>query len=300
SERIEKRIFKISLWAGMLFVAIEFIMAVYSSSQTVLMDAAFDAAELVVIAISLILTPLFYKPITEKRPFGYFQCESLFIIIKGFMMMSVTFSLLFSNLQLMMRGGNHVNNTQVFAFELTLAALSLVVLLFLRYYNGKISSPSAAAEIYGWKVDFLCGFGVALAFLVPTFLTDTSVAWIIPYFDQIVAIILVVFVIPEPIRMIVVAFKNLLLFAPGQEVSQTVRAAVDSVFAEHGYTTVFVDITQTGRKMWVAVTFSVAANVLSMPELQMVQQNVTRKLEEDYEDIEVEMIPTMENNSLKT
>lgn len=40
-------------------------------------------SELVFIALLLFLTPLFHKPMSEKHPYGYFQVESIFVIIKG-------------------------------------------------------------------------------------------------------------------------------------------------------------------------------------------------------------------------
>ena len=76
--------------SGLLFAITEFIFAIYSHSQSALTDAVYDASELVFIALLLFLTPLFHKPISEKHPYGYFQVESIFVIIKNVMMLSVT------------------------------------------------------------------------------------------------------------------------------------------------------------------------------------------------------------------
>lgn len=89
-EKREKQILLMSFIAGLMFAISEFIFAIYSHSQSSLTDAAYDASELVFIALLLFLTPLFHKPISEKRPYGYFQIESIFVIIKNVMMLSVT------------------------------------------------------------------------------------------------------------------------------------------------------------------------------------------------------------------
>ena len=81
-QKYEKIILKISLYAGMAFVVVELLMSLWSNSQAILMDAVFDAAELIVIGLSLFLTPLFYQPVSEKKPYGYSQFESVFIIVK--------------------------------------------------------------------------------------------------------------------------------------------------------------------------------------------------------------------------
>lgn len=287
-QRIEKRIFKISLWSGVIFVVAELIMAAVSRSQTVLMDAAYDAAELIVIAVSLLLTPLFYKPVSEKHPFGYFQCESLFIVIKGFMMVSVTIGLMFSNIQIMLDGGRLIDNRMVMLFEALLSLISLGVLLLLGHYSKQVTSPSAKAEIYAWRVDFLCSAGVAAAFLAPPLMQGTSLEWMMPYFDQMVAVVLVVFVLPEPIKMIFTAFCDLLLFPP--EVTEEIREMVQQRLDDCGYDTLFVEVTQTGRRIWVAVTFRPHSDTLSMRQLQAVRAELTEELRALHDDLELELV----------
>ena len=93
TERNEKRILRISFLSGLAFAIAEFIFSIYSRSHSALTDAVYDMSELVFIALLLFLTPLFHKPMSEKHPYGYFQVESIFVIIKGVMMLSVTFGI---------------------------------------------------------------------------------------------------------------------------------------------------------------------------------------------------------------
>ena len=217
-QKYEKIILRISLYAGMAFVVVELLMSLWSNSQAILMDAVFDAAELIVIGLSLFLTPLFYQPVSEKKPYGYSQFESVFIIVKGFMLISVTLGLITSNIQILLQGGRHVDHGQISAFEFVLAFLSLLVLLLMRHFHKKTASPTVEAEIYGWKVDFLCSIGIALAFFAQIFLADTPAKKIAPYFDQIVAIVIALFMLPQPVKMIADAFRSIFLFAPKEGV----------------------------------------------------------------------------------
>ena len=79
-ELLEKKILLLSFLSGIGFVIIELIYAIYSHSQSTLMDALYDASELVFIILLLFLTPLFHQPISEKHPYGFFQLESFFIL----------------------------------------------------------------------------------------------------------------------------------------------------------------------------------------------------------------------------
>ena len=118
TEKKEKRILMMSFISGLAFAVIEFIFSIYSHSQSALTDAVYDASELVFIALLLFLTPLFHKPVSEKHPYGYFQIESIFVIIKGVMMLSVTMGVSAEIIESALAGGNAVNNAQIFCFSI--------------------------------------------------------------------------------------------------------------------------------------------------------------------------------------
>ena len=101
--------------------------AIYSRSQSALTDAVYDLSELVFIALLIFLTPLFHKPVSEKHPYGYFQVESVFVIIKGVMMLSVTMGVSAGVIESVLSGGNRVDHDLVAEFQCVLGIASLVI-----------------------------------------------------------------------------------------------------------------------------------------------------------------------------
>lgn len=296
-EKIEKRILRISLCSGIGFAIIEFIMAVISKSQAILMDATFDAAELFVIATSLMLTPLLYRPVTEKHPFGFSQCESLFIIVKGVLLTGVTISIISSNVQVALNGGNHIDVILVSKMEFILTALSFCVLLVLNHYGKKVNSPISNAEIYGWKLDVLCGTGIAVAFLIPNLIKNSKFSFIVPYFDQIVAIVLVTLMIPEPIKMVIDSVRSLLLFSPSSEITEKIKEVVENEFYKYNMECLFLDIVRTGRKIWIEVTYESYNSEITIKTLKKVYRNIKRNLANEFEDIDLELVPNLEDEN---
>lgn len=51
----------VSLYGNLLFVVIELIMAIVTSSQAVLLDAVYDGVEFVMLLPSLFLIPFLYR-----------------------------------------------------------------------------------------------------------------------------------------------------------------------------------------------------------------------------------------------
>lgn len=88
------------------------------------MDALYDAAELIFIILLLFLTPLFHRPISEKHPYGFFQLESFFILIKNIMLISVTLSVLTSVIENCSLGAVRLIRDRFLSFSLYLAPLA--------------------------------------------------------------------------------------------------------------------------------------------------------------------------------
>ena len=293
-QKQEKIILKISLYAGIAFVVVELFMSLWSNSQAILMDAVFDAAELIVIGLSLFLTPFFYRPVSEKKPYGYSQFESVFIVVKGFMLISVTLGLITNNIQILLQGGRQLNHGQISVFEFALAFFSLLVLMLMRHFHKKTSSPTVEAEIYGWKVDLLCSTGIALAFFAQLFLQNTPLRQISPYFDQLVAIVIALFMLPQPVKMIAGAFRSIFLFAPKEEVLQKVKEVAHKILDEYQYDGTFYDVVLTGRRMWISIYFKPKGDVLSMTLLHGVYDEIYNALGQEFEDYSLELVPELE------
>lgn len=112
----ENAAIRISLYGAIFFLVVESIMAIYTSSQSILMDAVYGAADMVMILISVKIVPLIYRPMSEKHPFGFSQVEAIFLTLKGTMLAAVTLALVLNNIQIMIKGGNQIEFAFVAAF----------------------------------------------------------------------------------------------------------------------------------------------------------------------------------------
>lgn len=289
-ELLEKRILLLSFLSGIGFVIVELIYAIYSHSQSTLMDALYDASELVFIILLLFLTPLFHRPISEKHPYGFFQVESFFILIKNIMMTSVTVSVLTSVIEKLLSGGNSIDKGQVSLFQLMLGLASLIILLIMKWMSRKISSPTVKAEILGWKLDVAYSLGMSLAFFIAVQLQNTSLGFLSPYFDQIIAIVVMIFMVPETIKMLVSAFRELFLFSPEQKTVDRIKEISGKILENYSFTPVFYDISRTGRKMWVSIYFQVEMDSICVKYIQEANKSLNEKISQEFPDASCEII----------
>jgi predicted Co/Zn/Cd cation transporter (cation efflux family) len=291
TEKKEKLILKMSFFSGLLFAVLEFIFAIYSHSQSSLTDAVYDTAELVFIALLLFLTPLFHKPISEKRPFGYFQIETIFIIIKGIMMLSVTLGVSAEVLHSVISGGNAVDNGLVSIFQCFLGIASIIIFIAMKRLSSNLSSPTIKAELLGWKLDIAYSLGMSFAFFISLYLEKTPFYFLSPYFDQIVAVIIMVFMLPESIKVLWRAIKDIFLFSPGKELVEKIKILCNPIMEQYHFKPVFYDITKTGRHLWIAVYFQIETDVLAMKDLATALKSVNEVVTAEFEECSCELIP---------
>lgn len=291
TEKKEKLILKMSFFSGLLFAVLEFIFAIYSHSQSSLTDAVYDTAELVFIALLLFLTPLFHKPISEKRPFGYFQIETIFIIIKGIMMLSVTLGVSAEVLHSVISGGNAVDNCLVSIFQCFLGIASIIIFIAMKRLSSNLSSPTIKAELLGWKLDIAYSLGMSFAFFISLYLEKTPFYFLSPYFDQIVAVIIMVFMLPESIKVLWRAIKDIFLFSPGKELVEKIKILCNPIMEQYHFKPVFYDITKTGRHLWIAVYFQIETDVLAMKDLATALKSVNEVVTAEFEECSCELIP---------
>ena len=296
NEKFEKSALRISLTGNLIFVILELAVAIYTSSQAVLLDSVYDGVELLMIFVSIILVPLLYKPSNENHPFGYLQVETLFVVVKGIIMTAVTAGLIINNIQIIIHGGRHVSFSVIAWFELAAAILSVIFIAILSYMNRHLSSPVVTMEIQEWKIDTAASLGMTVAFFLPMFLHADWFRPIVPYLDQCIAIILSICMLPIPIHAVVTGLRDLFLLPPEEETVQNIKDIITPILDAYGYDKLYFDIVRTGRKLWISVYITFDRDEISISRFKIVQNFIIQALSKEYQDFYFELLPDIEYN----
>lgn len=296
NEKFEKSALRISLTGNLIFVILELAVAIYTSSQAVLLDSVYDGVELLMIFVSIILVPLLYKPSNENHPFGYLQVETLFVVVKGIIMTAVTAGLIINNIQIIIHGGRHVSFSVIAWFELAAAILSVIFIAILSYMNRHLSSPVVTMEIQEWKIDTAASLGMTVAFFLPMFLHADWFRPLVPYLDQCIAIILSICMLPPPIHAVVTGLRDLFLLPPEEETVQNIKDIITPILDAYGYDKLYFDIVRTGRKLWISVYITFDRDEISISRFKIVQNFIIQALSKEYQDFYFELLPDIEYN----
>lgn len=290
----EKSAMTISLYGNLFFVIVELVMAIYTGSQAVLLDAVYDGVEFLMLLPSIFLIPLLYQPSNEKHPFGYMQVETIFVVLKGLTMTAVTIGLIFNNINIMLHGGHMLSFQTVAYFELFACVLGIVVSIYLRRKNKILNSPLVTVELEGWQIDSVISLGMTVAFLLPVLVPFSWFQPIVPYLDQIITIVLSLFMITVPIKTVILGVRDLILMPPEEEIVHEIKETVEPIISEYRCSKLYYDIVKTGRKLWISVYITLEKDVISLTRFKMVQNLCIDALAQKYSDFYFELLPDIE------
>ncbi len=184
-QKKEKKLINFSLVFSAIVILIEFMLAFVSRSNTLMMDSVFDIADLILVGILVLIIPFIYVPISEKRPFGGAQIESVFVIIKNGFLLLVTLYSIISNVQIIVQGGREDldYNVIVLAEVLILIISILVYIVMSKATKKELNTPVIQTEILTWKQNAFWTFGVGFAFFMERFFGAFHIEFITPYLD---------------------------------------------------------------------------------------------------------------------
>ena len=291
----ERRAICFSLIAGIILLVIGIIMAIKTDSKAMLADALYDSIDIIIVILTLFLVKLYHTPVSEKKPFGFSQLESFFLLIKTFMILALNVSIIINAVISIINGGKEIDVITVSLFQFILFIGNLIVWLIIRNINKKINSPTVKAEVVAWKFDMIYSFGMAFAFFVIQALKETNFKSIIPYFDQVVVIISSIIMLPELFRVLKENITSVLLFAPNKDLTDEIKSIIEKNLLNTNMKILHYDIIKTGRKTWISIYFKSSDNIVDITQLKEITTKCSEELNKRIGNIYFELIPDVEN-----
>lgn len=294
-EKKERKIILFSLFAGLVLLFIEIAMSIETNSQAMLMDALYDSIDIIIVILTLFLINLYHKPISEKKPFGFSQLESFFILLKTFMILALNVSIIINAIVLIINGGKEVDVTTISIFQFILFIGNLVTWIIIRHFNKKINSPTIKAEVLSWKSDVFYSLGLAFSFFMVQFLKETKFNILVLYFDQIVVIISGIIMLPDLLKVLKENITSVLLFAPSDELVSKIKSIVEKDLANMDAEILHYDIIKTGRKIWISIYFKTQKDTLDVKQLKEKTLECSEELNKQIGNVYFELVPDVEN-----
>ena len=277
----EKKGMLFSFWGALFFGVLGISFSVWTKSQAVLLDGAFNLISAATVFAAMKIGVLLGKPETSAQPAGYAALEPFYVAVRGVIVLSLSVFVVISNIVIALNGGNELQLGVIVIYLGIAVAGNLVIFLFVRRAATKAGSPMLDVERQNWMVNTLITTAIAVSFLIVLVFKDSFISPIIPYADQIVVILVGLLTLNVPLEAIKSGLKELLLLGT----DTTSKKAIDDIMADNITEEVSswkTFMLKTGRKYWISVFVSPKKDQINADFGDLIKESLTPSITETF------------------
>lgn len=263
TSRTERKVLLISAAGNLVIGVVGILFAVFSHSQAILLDGLFNLTYFASGLFTLKVAKMVLQGDDERFPMGYAFFEPFINGIKGVLVLGVSIMALAGAVQALLTGGRTIAAGAAIGYGIFAAAACWWLAAATKRGAQRSGSPLASADAENWLVNAAISSAVLLAFVSILFIRKTSFAYLVPYIDPSLVLIVVLISISVPVRMAWKALMELLNRAPSPEIVQQIDEILRKCTAEFPVRSLFVRVIQPGR------TRMVLAHVVLPAEFQV-------------------------------
>jgi len=288
----EQQGIRISLIGALTFAVLGLSFAIWSESQAVLLDGAFNLITALMVMFAMRITRLLGEPESRRRPVGYVALEPLYILIKGLILLILTLFVMASNVIIMLRGGNDLKLCIIVIYIGIAVIGNFIIWLLIHLKNTNTPSPLLEVEKQNWLVNGLISTGIGVSFLLVLFFKDGAMKPIVPYVDQIVVLVVGLISLPVPIGAIRTGLRELLLFGAGESVEQKTEDSIENKLPAGEIKEWKVYVLKTGRKYWLSLFVNPSGETIASGFSDKLHEVLIAALVNEYSPCNLDIIIT--------
>jgi predicted Co/Zn/Cd cation transporter (cation efflux family) len=265
-------------------------MAIVASSGAIMLDGMFNFVSGIMSYFFIGITRLVSGNATRDYPLGYFAFESLFVFIKGAIILLLIVMAVYSNLKVLFSGGREPSLGLMSLYVVAAVVGCLVLYMISRAAFKKTGSEILETETSGWLINAIISSCIGVALGITMLLRGTALGWIDRYIDQILVIFMSLVFIRDPLVFMKNGLKQLLLASPQKEYITPYEDRILPLKEQLDAREMSLEVLKTGRRMWVTVWLTPEKNTISMDEIRHIKETIRKTAWEIYENTQTEVI----------
>ena len=298
----ETRVLRLSAYANLGVGVLGLLFFWWTDSEAILLDGFFALISFVMGLVTLKVARMVQQPDDERFHFGYAQFEPGLNAIRGLILVIVAAFALASAIGAILNGGRGLKLGPAIVYAIVTMVAAFVLAAMHRKAAREIESPLIKVGADNWLMGALLSLGVGVAFVVAIAVQGTRWEWIVPYVDPVLVVIMVLAIIPVPVKVILDSVGEMLMIAPEPTVQKDIEERLRMAAGELGFDRTVARMVRVGR------TFYVHAHVIVPPdfrltrvaELDAMRSRMGAVLEDAHPNLAVEIIFTEDPELART
>ncbi len=302
-DKIENKALKIGILLSFVMALAGWTTYYFTDSEAMLLDGNFSMISVVASIIALIISKRKHEK-TKTFPFGSYVYESLFIFIKGLLILGVIFVAGVQNIKKII---DFINGVEIepIKVDLILYYVAFITLLcfglflYMRSMNKKADFKSSILKIETQSalVDGALSLGIGIVFVIISLIPEnSSLSFMTSIGDAIIVLIICLLFISMPLKIIRDAFIELgggvLQDNPSKQViEKAIEETLPPSFVKQASY-----ISKLGSSYFIAVFISSESGVIQLDKIETFRKDVLKLLLPQFQNVKIEVIARGKNS----
>ena len=260
--RQEQRVLQRSIAATVLVAAIGCFGGLLARSQAILFDGVYSLVDVALTLVALAVLRLMASEQSPRFQYGFWHLEPMVEALGGAILSLACIYALANAVIGFSDGGHEPRLGPGLAWAALLAAVDLVMALWIGRHARRLQSGLLALDARAWLLTGLMSLAVVLSFLIALALRGGAHAHWIPYIDPLVLAGISLAALPVPLRAAWKAAREVLQVAP-DDLDRQVREVMRAFVAEHGFEGFTSHVAKIGRMQFIEI------HVLTRPDARL-------------------------------
>ena len=293
-QKIEKRSLIVAACVNLTMAFLGWIAYNLSNSAALLLDGSYSFISFISILFAIKISSIKLSQ-TKRLPFGKFVYESLYSLVKSLTIVGILIVSIISSASKIIQYINGetlgvLKTNVILVYSLIAVALCFSLSAYHRYNNRKTNNSSSilGTESISSKVDGFLSLGAGIALVAIGFFSiDGSFGFLHYIGDSILVIILVLFMVKEPLKIVKNSFFEMIgSTLQNKEDEDRIENVLKNCFhTKDNY------IFKVGSSYLVIVYIGIQnLDKLAVQKLQESKEKAAQKLDENYKNLTIELI----------
>lgn len=275
----ESQLLQLSLFVTLPIAVFGLVMGLHANSQAILFDALFAVIDASMTLLSLWVARLLEKNGSRRFQYGYWHLEPLVAMLNGaILLLLCVYAFVNAIRALIAGGGADVSLNFAMPYGVAVFIVCMTLYFYQLVVNRRLKSVLIRIDMRSCLMSAAISAALVFGFILAEGVALLGYRSFRAYSDSLVLALLVLGLVPEPLRIIAAALRDVFLIAP-EPLQQRVRDVVAEVVRRYGYVNAHSYVAKTGRVHIVDVMVQVPASlVISIAALDVIRAEIVHAL----------------------
>ncbi len=264
----EQGVLRLSITASLAMAAAAVAFGLLANSSLIIFDGIYGLIDVVMTWLSLLVVRLIslsthvdtlQSRLNQRFTMGFWHLEPIVLGVSGTLMIGAALYAAVNAVDALMSGGREIALGPAILFAVISIVAETGLALFVRRANRSIGSDFIALDAKNWVVAASMSAAYLVAFVGGYVLGGTQWAWLVPYIDPAILLVVCLFVVVAPMGTVRQALSDILLITP-LDLQTHVDEVARDIVARHGFLEFRSYVAKVGRGEQIELFFVVRAD----------------------------------------